>query len=52
MLYEFEKVSRGSIQSLPDCDIRKMQGKKPFYRLRVGDNRFLYVIIGNDVLVG
>ncbi len=33
------------------CDIKKMSGKKRYYRLRVGDNRFLYVINGNEVLV-
>ena len=33
------------------CDIKKMSGKKRYYRLRVGNSRFLYVIKGNEVLV-
>jgi len=33
------------------CDIKKMRGKKSYYRLRIGNHRFLYVIIDNEVLV-
>jgi mRNA interferase RelE/StbE len=33
------------------CDIKKMRGKKPSYRLRVGNNRFMYVVRENEVLV-
>ena len=33
------------------CDIKKIRGKKLYYRLRVGDSRFLYVVKGNEVLV-
>ena len=33
------------------CDIRKMSGKKLYYRFRIGNTRFLYVINGNEVLV-
>lgn len=33
------------------CNIKKMSGKKEFYRLQVGNHRFLYVIKENDVLV-
>lgn len=35
----------------PECDIKKMSGKKDFYRLRVGSHRFLYVVRENEVLV-
>ena len=38
-------------KSRSGCDIKKMSGKKDFYRLRVGNHRFLYVIKENDVLV-
>ena len=33
------------------CDIMKMTARRPYFRLRVGDHRFLYVIDGNEVLV-
>jgi mRNA interferase RelE/StbE len=33
------------------CDIRRMRGRRTFYRLRVGNNRFLYIIKDNEVLV-
>ncbi len=33
------------------CDIRKMAGKKPFYRLRVGNHRFVYVVKEREILV-
>lgn len=33
------------------CDIKEMSGKKMYYRLRVGNNRFLYVINGSEVLI-
>jgi len=33
------------------CDIKKMRGERPYYRLRVGNNRFIYVIEDNEVLV-
>jgi len=33
------------------CDIKKMRGKKLYYRLRVGSSRFLYIISGDEVLV-
>ncbi len=35
----------------PNCDIKKMSGKKAFYRLRIGDNRFLYVVKDDEILV-
>lgn len=37
--------------SRPKCDIRKMSGSKQYYRLCVGDNRFLYVVIDGKVMV-
>ncbi len=33
------------------CDIKRMIGKAPFYRLRVGNHRFLYILEGQEVLV-
>jgi mRNA-degrading endonuclease RelE of RelBE toxin-antitoxin system len=35
----------------PECDIKKMSGKKDFYRLRVGSHRFLYIVRESEVLV-
>ena len=33
------------------CDIKKMSGEEIFYRLRVGNHRFLYVVKEDEVLV-
>ncbi|MEA1993327.1 MAG: type II toxin-antitoxin system RelE/ParE family toxin [Euryarchaeota archaeon] len=33
------------------CDVKKMSGKKEFYRLRVGTHRFLYLIKKDEVLI-
>lgn len=38
-------------RSRPKCDIKKMSGSKDHYRIRIGDNRFLYVIINGKVMV-
>lgn len=32
-------------------DIKKMSGRKTFYRLRVGNHRFLYVVKEDEILV-
>ncbi|HDN81104.1 MAG TPA: type II toxin-antitoxin system RelE/ParE family toxin [Methanomicrobia archaeon] len=46
-----KNLSNNPYRSRSGCDIKKMSGKKEFYRLRVGKHRFLYVIKENDVLV-
>ncbi len=46
-----KKLADSPYKTRSGCDIKKMRGKKEYYRLRVGNNRFLYVIIGNEVLV-
>ncbi len=46
-----KKLTDGPYKTRSGCDIKKMRGKKEYYRLRVGNNRFLYVITGNEVLV-
>ena len=33
------------------CDIKKMTGTKTFYRLRVGNHRFLYIVKEKEVLI-
>jgi mRNA-degrading endonuclease RelE of RelBE toxin-antitoxin system len=39
-----------AVDGLPDSgDIRKLQGQKETYRLRVGDYRIIYRLIDNDV---
>lgn len=46
-----KRLSQDPYTSRSGCDIKKMSGKKDFYRLRVGNHRFLYVIRENEVLV-
>lgn len=46
-----KNLSNDPYRSRSGCDIKKMSGKKEFYRLRVGNHRFLYVIKESDVLV-
>lgn len=46
-----KKLVDEPLKNRSGCDIKKMSGKKLYYRLRVGDHRFLYVINGNEVLV-
>jgi mRNA-degrading endonuclease RelE of RelBE toxin-antitoxin system len=33
------------------CDIKKLSSNNPFYRLRVENNRFLYIIKQNEVFI-
>ena len=46
-----KKLAIDPFKNRSGCDIKKMKGKKSYYRLRIGNNRVLYVIIGNEVLV-
>jgi len=46
-----KNLSDDLFKSRSGCNIKKMSGKKEFYRLRVENNRFLYVIKESDVLV-
>ena len=46
-----KKLMDDPLKSRSGCDIRKMIGRKPHYRLRVGDHRFLYVIQEDEGLV-
>ncbi|MFQ6127385.1 MAG: type II toxin-antitoxin system RelE/ParE family toxin [Thermoplasmata archaeon] len=46
-----KRLSDDPYKTRSGCDIKKMRGKKPFYRLRLGNNRFLYVIKDDQVLV-
>jgi len=46
-----KKLGEDPFQSRAGCDIRKMHGRKVFYRLRVGEHRFLYLVEEGEVLV-
>ncbi|MFW6142198.1 MAG: type II toxin-antitoxin system RelE family toxin [Candidatus Saliniplasma sp.] len=46
-----KKLSEEPFKPRSGCDIKKMSGEKTFYRLRVGDHRFLYVVKDQEVLV-
>lgn len=40
-----------AIYSLPNGDVKKMQTKEDLYRLRVGEFRFVYKIIEDEILI-
>ncbi len=44
-------LSKDPFEPRSRCDIKKMRGHKNFYRLVVGDHRFLSVIKENVILV-
>lgn len=46
-----KKLAENPYKARSGCDIKRMSGKKPYYRLRTGNSRFLYVVSGNEVLV-
>jgi len=46
-----KKLSENPFKARSGCDIKKMAGEKPFYRLRIGNHRFLYVIKGREVFI-
>lgn len=46
-----KRLSKDPFKPRPKCDIKKMSGEKIFYRLRVGNHRFLYVVKDEEVLV-
>lgn len=46
-----KRLSKDPFKSRSRCDIKKMSGDESFYRLRVGDHRFLYVIKDDEVMV-
>jgi len=46
-----KKLSKDPLKPGSGRDIKKMAGKESFYRLRVGNHRFLYVIRDTEVLV-
>lgn len=48
---KLKKLAEDPFTPRTGCDIKKMTAKKTFYRLRVGDHRFLYVVIDVEVLV-
>jgi len=46
-----KKLSVDPLKGRSGCDIKKLQDRGSFYRLRVGDHRFLYVIVEDEILV-
>ena len=40
-----------AIYALPNGDVKKMQSKEELYRLRVGEIRFVYKIIDDEILI-
>ena len=46
-----KKLAEDPYKARSGCDIKKISGRKIYYRLRVGDHRFLYVVKGNEILV-
>ncbi len=46
-----KRLSKDSFKPRSKCDIKKMSGEEIFYRLRVGNHRFLYVVKDEEVLV-
>ncbi len=46
-----KKLSEEPFKPRSGCDIKKMSGRKDFYRLRVGNHRFMYVVKDDQVLV-
>ena len=46
-----KKLAEVPYKTRSGCDIKKISGKKTYYRLRVGIHRFLYIVKGDEVLV-
>lgn len=46
-----KKLSKDPFKPRSGCDIKKMSGDKSFYRLRVGNHRFLYIVKDDEVMV-
>lgn len=46
-----KRLSEDPFQSRSGSDIRKMTGTTSYYRLRVGNHRFLYIVRGDEVLI-
>ncbi len=40
-----------AIYMLPNGDTKKLQAKQELYRLRVGEFRFIYIIINDKILI-
>jgi mRNA interferase RelE/StbE len=54
MTYEIEFKSRAlkDLKALPEAgDVKKLTNFTPEYRLRVGDNRVLFEVVGNRIIV-
>lgn len=40
-----------ALKELPNGDVKKMQAKHELYRLRVGEFRFIFKIIHNEIII-
>lgn len=47
----FDELSKNPFLKRPKCDIKKLSGKEEAYRLRVGKNRFNYIIMENKIII-
>ncbi len=45
-----ERIRQG-IRKLPAGDIKRLKGYTALYRLRIGDWRILYSIVGEEILI-
>jgi mRNA-degrading endonuclease RelE of RelBE toxin-antitoxin system len=46
-----KRLSEDPFKTRSGCDIKKMVGQEIYYRLRIGNHRFLYVVQKKEVLV-
>jgi mRNA interferase RelE/StbE len=48
---DLKQIVNNPLPSNPTVDVKKLQGKKDHFRLRVGKYRFLFTIINDRILI-